>query len=213
MTDDRLSRLGPLSGVLFVVLELGGVIVGAASGRAMATLGDPASKVMDAFNEPAGTGVWVGAYMELVSLAAFGVFAVWLFRSRRDMLGTAGLVAAAVWIAVTLAALVAGDVLEYRAGHGMGVQETLLMFDLQAGLFTTTWGIGGAFLLLAPVTGWLKRSAQVIAAMSIIGMAFPKATFGQFGATLFLVWVLVAAIVLARRPERMRASAPVPAGA
>lgn len=211
MTQDRLSRLGPLSGVLFVVLELGGVAVGAAGGRAMVTLGDPTSKLLDAFADPVGTGVWIGAYMELAALAAFGVFAVWLFGTRRGPLASAGLLTAGLWIALTLVSLVVGDVLEYRAGHGMGVQEITALFDLQVGLFTTTWGLGGAFLLLAPSSGWLRRSAVVIAALSIVGMAMPKAAVGQFGATLFLVWILAAGIVMARRPQA--AVGRVPAGA
>ena len=120
--DDRLSRLGPLSGALFVALELGGVAVGAADGRAMAALGDPTAKIVKAFADPAGAGVWIGAYMELVSLAAFAVFAAWLFRARRGPLATAGLLSAGVYVAVTVTALVVGDVLEYRSGQGLGTQ-------------------------------------------------------------------------------------------
>src|SRR2546421_9630776 len=111
MSEDRLSRLGPLSGVLFVVLELAGVIIGGAGGRAMVTLGDSNAKIVKAFADPAGSGVWVGAYLELASLAAFAVFAAWLFRSGRGSLATAGLVTAGVYISVTMVSLVIGDVL------------------------------------------------------------------------------------------------------
>ena len=52
MTEDRLSRLGPLSGVLFVVLELAGAAIAGASGRAMVTLGDPTSTILNAFADP-----------------------------------------------------------------------------------------------------------------------------------------------------------------
>src|SRR5215212_8627017 len=78
-TGDRLTRLGSLSGVLFVVLELAGVAVGEAGGRSMAALGDPTSKILETFSGDVGTGVWVGAYMELAAMAAFAVFAAWLF--------------------------------------------------------------------------------------------------------------------------------------
>ncbi len=213
MTEDRLSRLGPLAGVLFVVLELGGVAVGSAGHRAMVTLGDPTSKIVNAYARTVGTGVWVGAYMELASLAAFAVFAAWLFRSRRGTLSTAGLITAGVYIAVTVVGLVIGDVLEYQAGHALGAQQTLALFDLQAGLYTASWGIAAGFLALAPVGGWLRRSALAIAALSVIGMAMPKAAPGQFASFLFLIWVLVAGFVLARQPRALASSPPVAAHA
>jgi hypothetical protein len=213
MNEDRLSRIGPLSGVLFVVLELAGALIGSAGGRDMLTLGDPTSKVLKAFADPVGSGVWIGAYLELLSLAAFVVFAVWLFGSRRGPLATAGLITAGVYAAITVVSLVIGDVLEYRAGHGMGAQEVLALFDLQTAMYTVTWGIGAAFLLLAPVTGWLRRSAQVIAALSLIGMAIPKAGPGQFAVMLFLVWIVVASIALARRRSAVHSVESVPAHA
>jgi hypothetical protein len=213
MTEDRLSRLGPLSGALFVVLELAGFAIGSAGGRATATLADPTSKVVKAFADPVGTGVWIGAYLELASLAAFVVFAAWLFRSQRGPLARAGMVTAGVYTAVTAVSLVIGDVLEYRAGHGIGGQGLLALFDLQSGLFVVSWGISAGFLVLAPVTGWLRRSALAIAALALIGMAMPKADPGQFAAMLFLVWTLVASIALARRARAAATTTPAVARA
>ena len=205
MTEDRLARFGPLSGALFVLLELAGFAIGSAGGRATVTLGDPTSKIVKAFADPAGSGVWVGAYLELASLAAFVVFAAWLFRSQRGPVATAGMITAAVYTAITMVSLVIGDVLEYRAGHGIGQQTVLSLFDLQSGMFVVTWGISAGFLALAPVTGWLRRSALAIAALALIGVAMPKAAPGQFAAMLFLIWTLAASIALTRRS---RASAP-----
>jgi hypothetical protein len=211
MTEDRLSRLGPLSGVVFVVLELAGVAIAGASGRATVTLADPSAKILNAFADPVGSGVWVGAYLELASLAAFAVFAAWLFHSRRGPLATAGLLTAGVYITVTLVSLLVGDVLDYRAGRGMGAQEILALFDLQSGFFIASWGIGAAFLALAPATGWLRRSALAIAALSLIGMTVPKAAPGQFAALLFFAWILVASVALARRPRAVVSTTPAPA--
>jgi len=213
MTKDRLSRLGPLSGVLFVVLEIAGLAIGNAGGRASVTLGDPSSKVLKAFADPVGSGVWVGAYLELASLAAFAVFAAWLFRSRRGPLATAGLIAAGTYVAVTVVSLVVSDVLEYRAGHGIGAQEILALFDLQAGLYVVSWGVAAAFLALAPATGWLRRSALAIAVLSLLAMAAPKADAAQLPAMLFLVWILVASVSLARRPREVATTTPAAATA
>jgi hypothetical protein len=211
--ENRLSRLGPLSGALFVALELGGVAVGAADGRAIATLGDPTSKILNAFSKHVGSGVWVGAYMELAALAAFALFAAWLFSARRGPLATAGLLAVGVYIAVTVLGLLVGDVLEYGAGHGMDHQTILAFFDLQSGLFFASWGISAAFLALAPTTGWLRRSAVVIAALQLIAMAAPTAGPAQFPNMLFLIWIVVASVSLARSPRTVASPAPATAAA
>jgi len=132
---------------------------------------------------------------------------------QRGPLATAGIVTAGVYTAVTAVSLVIGDVLEYRAGHGIGGQGLLALFDLQSGLFIVSWGISAGFLSLAPVTGWLRRSALAIAALALIGMAMPKAAPGQFAAMLFLVWTLVASIALARRSRAAATTTPAVARA
>jgi hypothetical protein len=198
---------------LFVVLELGGFAIGSAAGRANVTLADSSSKIVKAFADPVGNGVWVGAYLELASLAAFVVFAAWLFRSQRGPLATAGMITAAVYAAVTLVSLVIGDVLEYRAGHGLGGQTLVALFDLQAGLYTASWGIAAGFLVLTPATGWLRRSALAIAALALVGMAVPKAAPGQVAMMLFFIWTLVASIAFTRRSRASAATTPAVAGA
>jgi hypothetical protein len=208
-SNDRLSKLGPLSGVLFVALELGGVIVGSADGRSMAALGDPTSKVLKTFSGDVGTGVWVGAYMELAAMAAFAVFAAWLFRSRRGPAATAGLLTAGVYIAITVVGLVVGDALEYGSTHGMNDQTLLGLFYLQSGLFFSTWGIAAAFLVLAPVDGWLRRAAVVIAGLLLAAMAVPTGGPSQVPNMLFLIWMLVAGVSLARRPDAIAGRAPL----
>jgi hypothetical protein len=114
---------------------------------------------------------------------------------------------------VTLVTLVIGDVLEYRAGHGLGGQTLLALFDLQSGLFVMSWGISAGFLVLAPVTGWLRHSARAIAALSLIGVAMPKGTPGQLAAMLFLIWVLVVSIASARRAHAAERTTPAAASA
>ncbi len=209
MATDRIPRLAALSGALFVVLQLAGT----AAGREMVTLSDPASKVVNTFSDTAGSGTWVGAYLELLALGAFAVFAACLFHRRGGRLATAGLVTAAAYVAVTVVSLVVGDVLEYRAGHGIGAQEILTMFDLQAALYIATWGLAAGVLALAPVTGWLRRSALVIAALLLVAMAAPTADPAQLPNMLFLIWVFAASISLVRRPQLAAGAAPVPAGA
>jgi hypothetical protein len=209
MDTNRIYRFGALSGVLFVVLSFAGI----ASGRPMVTLSDSDAKIVKAFADPAGSGIWVGAYLDLLALAAFAFFVAWLYQGRRGPLVTAGLVTAAAYVAVTLVCLVVGDVLEYRAGHGIGAQQVLALFDLQSGLYFVSWGLAAGVLALAPVTGWLRRSALVIAALLLVAMAFPKAGPSQFPNMLFLIWVIAASVSMARRPSLATRATAVPAGA
>lgn len=210
MTEDRLARIGPLCAVLFFVLTIGGFAIGAAGGSSTATLGDSTAKILKAYADPVGNGAWVGMYLSLLALAPFAVFACWIFRSRPGPLSTAGLLAAAGYVAMVLAASAASFVLQYRAGHALGAQTTLAFFYLQQALFILTWGASAAVLALAPVTGWLRYSALALAGLCLLAMALPKAGWAQFPPTLFYVWMLAAGIALARR--RRIATATVPQG-
>jgi hypothetical protein len=201
-TNDRLSRIAPLCGLIFVVMEMAGVIVGAAGGRSMAALGDPESKIVKSFHDPVGTGVWIGAYLEVASLAAFALFAIWMFRQLRGPRATAGIGVAIAFAATTLVALVAGDALAYGSVHGLSDQSLLALFYLQSGLFFSTWGLAAAFLLLAPADGWLRRSAVAIAVLLLVAMAFPTGEASQFPNMLWAIWVIAASVKLAKPLRR-----------
>ena len=210
-SKDRLSRIAPLCGALFVVLQLAGVAISSAGGRSMATISDSKSKIVDSFSHQISAGYWAGAYLEFASVAAFALFAVWMFRERRGPLATAGLLTAAVYVAITIAALVVGDAIAYGSGHGLATQPLLALFYLQCGLFFATWGIAAAFLVLAPAAGWMRRTAIVTAALLVLALALPQGGPSQFPNMLFLIWTLAASISMMRRP----AGSPsrVPAGA
>jgi hypothetical protein len=191
MNQDRLSRLGPLCGVLFTVLSFGGFAVSAGSTPTL-TLSDSSAKIVKGYADPVGTGAWVGSYMTFLSLAAFAVFATWLYRSRKGELRGAGLAAVAAYVGVILVNVAATCVLNYRAGHGMDAQQTLTLFYLQEFLYIASWGLSAAVLATAPVGGWLRRTALVLAALILVAMAVPKAGMAQFPPSLFYIWVLVA---------------------
>ena len=207
-TKDRLSRIAPLAGVLFVVVQLVGVAIESSGGRSMVALGDPQSKIIDSFSKRITSGYWIGSYLEFVSLAAFAVFAVWILRGRRGPLATAGAITAGVYVAMTSVALVVGDALAYGSGHGLGDQSLLALFYLQSGLFFSTWVIAAAFLVLVPATGWLRKSALVIAALLVIATAFPMGGASQFPNLLFLIWTVAASVALAKP---LRRTVPQPA--
>jgi len=206
--QDRLNRLVPLTGALFVGLELGGV---AAGSQPNVTLGDPTAKILAAITKHAGAGAWVGAHMELASLAAFAAFAAWLLRSRPRALHGTGLLAAGSFVAVTGASLLAGDAIRYGTSHGLAHQQLLALFYVQSALFSASWAASAVFLALVPVRGWLRRSALAIAALQLAALAAPTAGVSQLPTMLFLIWVLAASVSLAWRPHP--AISPAPAAA
>jgi hypothetical protein len=182
--------------VLFTVLTFVGFGVGGGPG---VTLGDTSSKILKAYDHPMGNGVWVGSYLTFLGLAAFAVFAAWLFNSRRNLQSRTGLLVAAAYVGLILVNLAASAVLNYRAGHGMSSDQTLALFYLQDFLFIASWGASAGFLALVPVDGWLRRTALGLAALILVAMAVPKAGIAQFPPTLFYIWTLVAGVALARR--------------
>lgn len=199
MNEDRLSRIGPLCGVLFTLLSFGGFAI--SSGPTL-TLSDSAAKIVRGYADPVGTGAWVGSYMTFLSMAAFVVFATWLYRSRNGEFRGAGMAAVAAYVGVILVNVATTCVLDYRAGHGMDAQQTLTLFYLQEFLYIASWGLAAAVLATAPVSGWLRRTALVLAALILVVMAVPKAGVAQFPPSLFYIWVLVAGIASARGAYR-----------
>ncbi len=199
MNEDRLSRIGPLCGVLFTLLSFGGFAVG--SGPTL-TLSDSSAKIVKGYADPIGNGAWIGNYMTFLSLAAFVVFATWLYRSHKGEFRTAGMAAVAAYVGVILVNVAATCVLDYRAGHGMDAQQTLTLFYLQEFLYIASWGLSAAVLVALPVGGWLKRSALMLAPLILVVMAVPKAGVAQFPPTLFYIWVLVAGIASGRSAYR-----------
>ena len=78
MNERTHDRLFAACGIASVVLELGGVAIGAAGGKTHdRTISSTPAQIAHALAKPAGTAVWVGAYIELLSVGCFLAFAVW----------------------------------------------------------------------------------------------------------------------------------------
>jgi hypothetical protein len=193
-TKDRLSRLGPFAAAAFVVLELGGVAIGS---QPMVTISDSPAKIVRELGKHASTGAWIGAYMELASLAALALFAAWLFQRCHGARRAGAMLATGALITLTTCSLATGDVIRYGSHHGLGRQAVLTLFDLQSGLYIASWAATAAFLALAPVTGWLRRTAVGLAALIAVAVAVPTAGWAQLPVTASYLWFLVAGVSLA----------------
>lgn len=214
MNERTQDRLFAACGIASVVLLHVGLFLAIASGGAFVTLASSPSKVAHALAKPAGTGVWVGAYLELLSFGAFLAFAVWATAKLGG--GLLGAVARSIgtsYAAISIASLCVWGTVEFRAGHGIGTQLATVLSNLNEALYVGTWFLSAFFLLAAgPLAltagrralGW---SAIVIALLTLVGAAVPtNDTAAEIPGLLWFSWIAWTSINLARG-ERARAGA------
>ena len=207
------DRLFAGLGIASVVLALGGLFTGIAAGAPFVTLGSNSAKVASELAKPAGTGVWIGAYIQVLSLGAFLAFAAWVTAQLGGgLLGTIARSAATGYATVTLVALCAWGAVDFRAGHGMGTQLATALVDVPEALLIGTWFLFAFFLLaigalaLTAARAALGWSAIAFAVITLVGAAMPTQDLGQWSGWLWYIWIVWASISLARAE---RAGTPV----
>ena len=206
MRNEMQDRLYGAAGVASVVAVLAGVGIEAAGGRTFPTVTSAPGEVAKALAHPAGTAVWAGAYLEMLSYGFFLAFAAWAcVRLGGGLLGGIAGAAAAGYAALSIAALAVGDAIEYRAGHGLGVQLGTALFTIQEALYVGTWFLSSFFLLAAGglalscgrrALGW---AAFTVAGLTLVLTVVSLDNLGQMANFLWLLWIVWASIALARR--------------
>jgi len=204
------DRWFALCGVASVVIELGGAFVQMGSKDTHSlTWTSSTHSIASVFSHHATTTVWVGAYLEILSMGLFLVFALWA--ARRLGGGLIGSIAsgfAVATVAVSTVSLALLDTEAYLAGHALPVEIARTLVTLNGATYVTTWFLTAFFLLaVAPlavaggrkVVGW---SAAGIAALILVATAADPGNLGQLAFTLSLVWTAVASIALVRREPR-----------
>jgi hypothetical protein len=209
------DRLFAACGIVFVVLELGGTFLAMATGKTHdITISTTTAKLAAAIAKPVGSGVWAGAYMEMVSIAFFLAFAVWAAEKLGGgLLGSVVRAAAYVNAGAGVVALAGMNALSYMAGHGISVDSARVLSVFTQSVYVGTWFTSAAFLAAAGTLalragrralGW---SALAIAVYTLVFTPLSLDNAGQFSQLLWLAWVVCASIALVRRPRRL----PVPA--
>jgi hypothetical protein len=202
-------------GIVFVVLELGGTFLAMASGKTHdLTISSSSAHIARAIAHPAGTSVWAGAYLELLSIGFFLAFTVWAAeRLGGGLLGSLMKLAAAAAAGGGIVALAVMNVVSYRAGHGIGLDSAKTLVVLGEAVYVATWFLDAAFLVGAAILA-LRSGRRVIgwtaAAIVVYTLVFTPLSLdnaGQFSQMFFLFWVVGTSIAFARSPRR----APVPA--
>lgn len=210
MTDPAVPRLAAASGIAATVLVISGLVVSVAAGRPETTLSSTDAEVAAALTEPASSAVWVGGALEAAGLLALLLFAAGIARAARPQdahLASAGTLAVAAFVGVSLAALAVGNLVADQAGPGADVATAGVLNDLWGALYALSWAACGAFLIFIGAalyrSGVLARAlppaAIVIGALSLVLSAAPASGAGQAVGFLPWLWFAVAGATLLRR--------------
>lgn len=204
------DRWFALCGVASVVVELVGTFVQMGSKDTHSlTWTSSTAAIAKAFSHKATTVVWFGAYLEIVSMGLFLVFALWAARRLGGgMLGSIASGFAIVNVAVSMVSLALLDAAAYLAGKALPVSTAHALVVVNGAAFVTTWFLTAFFLLaLAPlaltagrrIVGW---SAAGIAAVILVATAADASNLGQMTNLLPLIWTVGTSVALIRREPR-----------
>jgi hypothetical protein len=212
------DRLFAGCGIAFVVFTLVGAGIATLGGKTHnLTVSSTSAQIAHAIAKPAGTAVWIGAYLEFLSVGAFLAFAVWAcVKLGGGLLGAIARAAATGYATATVASLAIMAAVAYRAGHGLGVQLATTLVTLNEALYVGTWFLSVFFLLAAGALAFsgtrraLGWSAIGVAAITLIGTAVSLENLGQMSSLLWFVWIVYASVALARGKRAPAGAVTVP---
>jgi hypothetical protein len=215
------DRLFAVCGILFVALQLGGTFLAMASGKTHdLTIGSSDAAIARAIAHPVGAAVWAGAYLELLSVCFFLPFAVWAAeRLGGGLLGSTMKLAAAAAAGGGIVALAIVNVISYRAGHGMGLDDAKTLVTTSEAVYVATWLLNATLLTAAGLLALRKGrraiawSALAIVAYTIVLTPLSVDNAGQFSQLLYLLWIVAAGVALARDERAPAGITAVPQGA
>jgi hypothetical protein len=217
MTARLQDRLFAACGILFVVLELGGAFIAMGTGKTHSlTVSSTTSDIASALAHPVGTGIWTGAYMEIVSVFFFLAFAAWVTEKLGGgLLGSIARLTAAAYAGATIVSLGIGDAISYGAGRGMTVPVARGLVIANEAAYVCSWFVVAGFLaavgLLALQAGrrFAGRSALAIVALTLVLTPLSVDGLGQFTQLLWPIWIVCMSIALVRREARRAVSPAV----
>jgi hypothetical protein len=210
------DRWFALCGVAFVATELVGTFVQMAKNDTHSlTWSSSSAAISRAFSHHATTTVWIGSYLEVLSMGFFLVFALWAARKLGGgLLGSIASGFAIANLAVSMVSLSLLDGAAYLAGNGLPLSTARTLVTVNGAAFITTWFLNAFYLLaITPlalaqhrrIIGW---SAAAIAAITLVSVAADPNNIGQMSSLVVILWIAGTSIALARREPR---PAPTPA--
>jgi hypothetical protein len=211
MSASKLLALGALSGVAYGVLEIAGVVVGAASNPVPFDIFPSAATAARVAETPTPVGVWVGLGMEVLStlfLLAFMVRASSAVRAADEngLLARLALAAGVINVALLFASFGVMAARDIGAGHGLTAQSVILLADLNWGSYFLGWPtmamfvgfVAAAAIRTRALPAWLGWAGAVVAVIALVGCLDPV-NLGQMAQLLPIIWIPAAGAALAIR--------------
>ena len=211
MSASKLLALGALTGVAYGVLEIAGVVVGAASNPVPFDIFPSAATAARVAETPTPVGVWVGFGMEVLStlfLLAFIVRASSAVRAADEngLLARLALAAGVINVALLFASFGVMAARHIGAGHGLTAQSVILLADLNLGSYFLSWPSMAAFvgfvaaaaIRTRALPAWLGWAGAVVAVIALVGCLDPI-NLGQMAQLLPIIWIPAAGAALAIR--------------
>jgi uncharacterized membrane protein len=209
MSSRTIARLGGVAGALYFILAfVGNSIGGSADSPAPGSSPTEFARWL-ADNGPTTVG-YVGAFLELIALLAFVVFAAALYdvlrRSERDRTWLPEAVFGAGLVSATIKIASAGPMLAaFSLRHTIDPQLATALIEMNDYAFLLTWAVDAVLLAAAGAcalrTGvlprWLAVSAAVIAPLLLASVAGGNGA-PPFAFLLALLWFLAAGVAMAR---------------
>ncbi len=218
MTDRTLARLGASTGAAYVVLVMLGNGVIGSGGKSNSTPDLTSSRAdvaqwVTTLHTP-GPLDWLSVLVEGAGLLCLLIFSAYLYsrlrraENGRGWLAPAALAAGLLAVSIKMTSLSPMLALFYRSPGGFDPQLATALIDMNSFAFVQTWAasailVGAAAaagLRYAALPGWLAWSGLVVA---VLLLATVPLALGGFGTSmlLFLLWIVVASISLAIRPD------------
>ncbi len=217
MSTRSIGRFGAAAGAGYVVLAFVGDSLGG-NGDSPALGSAPTKYAHWLATSSPGTAGYIGAFLELIGVLCFVVFAAALYdvlrraEPERTWLPTAALGAALVSTAIKLGA--APPMLAALSlRHGIDPQLAKALVEINDYAFLLTWAadalmlgaVAACALRGAVLPRWLAIAAAVIAPLLLASVAAGN-NAPPFGFLLGLLWFLAASIALVRAGDGARAS-------
>ena len=219
---ERTARwIGGVSGVVSLVLSLGGFALIGAAGFALEP-GSSSEEVADAVSD-GNTGLALaGVFLDTLGSLFLIAFAAFLWTRLRRAEGEPGWMSLASFgAALLMVAAGLGDKAAYyaivsRADTGLDADVATALYDTVTGFFTLFQALAGFFLVVTGIvvlrTGalrrWLGWTGVAIGVMSTAAAAGPESGAGQLVFPLVVLWIVAVSIALLREPSEVASEGP-----
>jgi len=227
MSPSAVLKLGALAGIVYVVLQMVGLVAGSLASTVPFSIFPSTSEAARIAAATTPRGVWIGLGLAVLSVPFFVIFAVRLWIALRGATAHTGLlpttvpIAAGVAATLYLASFAVAAALDASAGHGLDSQGAMVLSYLRGTMDMLSWPVLGLFLVAAGVAGvrdrslptWTAWAAVVVGVAAAAVAVVATSDVAQMVQTLPQLWIVATSIALVARPGRAAQSSKVMIGA